>query len=522
MKNSLGIYFGPKIITILESDGRKILNNIQIPRASLSGPEFEEKVPDELKMVALFKDALRTHKIDSQEASIALSGRDLIIRTFELPALPAEEMSGAVMFEAKKYIPFKVEDLVAAYQAQVDRANRKNLILFVGIKKEVLSKYLSILSQLDIKINTIEYSMFSILRFLQMTDLGRMSNKGIIGIMSMDFQEENEVNFVVLDNGFPLFSRDITLIGRPDELGQAEKIDLATILEKLKTEIRISLDYYDRKFPTKNIEKTFVIASEDSRADLEALIKEIGLAVKFAETSPFTGRDIAFSMSFLKSYGCSLSKKVRIAPKIDLLAARAKAKTVKDTAAAPAEKLSFALLADFKLDSRVVIGCLLLCAGVFGYGYYQLQPLQQQLNRILGARPQVSTVNPNIPYDDLKGVSIEFKKRLDAMDGLVRKRLYLTDQLQIIPNLLPEGVWLTSFSFTNEENKVAVSLEGNAYLNDGEKEFEAVNVFVAALRANAAFSKYFKDINVTSIVREEMDEVPVTKFSISCAGFSSN
>ncbi|HTY44954.1 MAG TPA: pilus assembly protein PilM [Patescibacteria group bacterium] len=523
MKNSLGIYFGPKIITILESDGKKVLNNIQVPRASVSGPEFEEKVPDELKMVALFKDALRAHKIDSQEASIALSGRDLIIRTFELPALPSEEMGGAVMFEAKKYIPFKVEDLVAAYQIQFDRSSHKNLILFVGIKKEVLSKYLAILSQLDIKINTIEYSMFSILRFLQVTDLGRMSNKGTIGIMSMDFQEENEVNFVVLDNGFPLFSRDITLIGRPDELGQTEKIDLATILEKLKTEIRISLDYYDRKFPTKNIEKTFVIASEDSRADLEALIKEIGLAVRFAETAPFTGRDIAFSMSFLKSYGCSLAKKVKIAPKIDLLAARAKTRTAKEPGVpAPAEKFSLASLADFKLDSRVVIGCILLCMGVFGYGYYQLQPLQQQLNRILNARPQVSAVNPNIPYEDLKGVSTEFKKRLDAMDSLVRKRLYLTDQLQIIPSLLPDGVWLTNFAFTKEENKVSVVLEGEAYLKDGEKEFEAVNIFIAALRANPAFSKYFKDISITSIVREEMEEVPATKFAISCTGFSPN
>ena len=160
--------------------------------------------------------------------------------------------------------------------------------------------------------------------------------------------------------------------------------------------------------------------------------------------------------------------------------------------------------------------------GVFGYGYYQLQPLQQQLNRILNARPQVSAVNPNIPYEDLKGVSTEFKKRLDAMDSLVRKRLYLTDQLQIIPSLLPDGVWLTNFAFTKEENKVSVVLEGEAYLKDGEKEFEAVNIFIAALRANPAFSKYFKDISITSIVREEMEEVPATKFAISCTGFSPN
>ena len=57
--NSLGIYFGPKAITLVETKGKKVLNTGQISRLALSHSEFEERVPDQIKMVALFKDELR-------------------------------------------------------------------------------------------------------------------------------------------------------------------------------------------------------------------------------------------------------------------------------------------------------------------------------------------------------------------------------------------------------------------------------------------------------------------------------
>lgn len=250
---SLGIYFGPMAISIVETKGRKLINNIQISQSAIFTADLEEKVPAEAKMIrtiALFKEELRKNRIEAKEATLCLSGKDLIIRTFEIPMLPRNELQNAVNFEVKKYIPFKVEDLISDFQLKFDKTARTSTVLFMGIKKETLDRYISILDQLNIKINAIEYSAFSALRYLK---LGGLRDKGLIGVLEADLQRNDEANLTVLENDFPLFSCDITLLNRAEQAGRSEELEPAVTLEKLKTEISMSLDYYHHKFPPKTL-----------------------------------------------------------------------------------------------------------------------------------------------------------------------------------------------------------------------------------------------------------------------------
>jgi type IV pilus assembly protein PilM len=139
--NSLGIYFGPSSISIVESKGRLPVNNIHIPRSAISKGELsDDKVPDEIKMAPYLKEEFKKNKIENTDIRVSLSGRDLIIRNFAMPILPRQELSNAVNFEVKKYIPFKVEDLVSDFQLYTDKFGRKSYVLFVGIKKETLDR----------------------------------------------------------------------------------------------------------------------------------------------------------------------------------------------------------------------------------------------------------------------------------------------------------------------------------------------------------------------------------------------
>ncbi|MBU0709911.1 MAG: pilus assembly protein PilM, partial [Candidatus Omnitrophica bacterium] len=149
--SSLGIYFGPKLIQVVETKGKKIKNSFQISRVSFSSGELEEKVPEEEKIITLLADQLRKNNIEADEATLCLPGKDLIIRSFEMPTMPRNEIAGAVNFEVRKYIPFKVEDLNSAFQVYSDKASRTNLILFVGIKEETLNSYTRILQKLNIR-----------------------------------------------------------------------------------------------------------------------------------------------------------------------------------------------------------------------------------------------------------------------------------------------------------------------------------------------------------------------------------
>ena len=515
--NTLGIYLGPEIISIVESNGRKLVNNIQLLRREVAIGDLEEKVPEEIKMVTFIQEEMRKNNISAREAHLVLSGKDLIVRTFEMPMMFREDLLRAINFEAKKYIPFKTEELILDYRVYFDKANRKNIVLLVGIKKETLNKYLTVFQQLNLKIVSLEYAAFSALRLLK---LAGIKSKGVVGVIEVDLRELDEVNFMVLENGFPLFSRDIILMGGPQGqgAGAAEEMGLEKILEKLKTETRISLDYYHRKFPTaKNIDKTFFITSRDYQPDLEALAKDIDLGnTQLVELEKYINKPLAFSLGFFKGYSASLSKTIEITSAVDLISA--KTKQAKEAAPSLRRSREVSIIEGLHIEAPAVVLSLTLCLAAFSFGLYQKLPLRKEIDSIKAARPGATSVNPELSYEELSGVDAEYKRKLDKLDKLVQKQLYLTSPLNAIPQSIPEGVWLRDFVFLNtiEENKVELILRGAAYFSDSSKEIETINKFISNLKGNAEFAGHFKETKIVSIGQEQFGRVTVTSFSISC------
>lgn len=509
--NSLGIYFGPRLIGIVETKGKSLLNSIQILQSAVTAGELEEKVPSEVKIVALFKDELRKNKIEAKEASLVLSGKDLVIRTFEMPPVPGNELESAVRFEAKKYIPFRIEDLITDFQVQYDKSSHKNIVLFIGIKKEILEKYLSILAQLDIAPVAIEYSAFSVLRLLRASGF---SDKGIISVISVDFKEEDEVNFTVLENGFPLFSRDITLLGGPEEFTSVKEKDYGIILEKLKTEIRVSLDYYHRKFPGKNIAKAFFISSQEYRNDFGAFIKDMDLSAQFIDVAKLIGKATPFSLSIVKSYSVSLSRIIKSSLKVNLLIAKEKAKK-REPVPITIETIP-SLFAGLQVNVKVVIIGVLICVATFVFGIVSKQPLDKEVNEIISKQPKVAGVNSGLPNEELSRVNAEYKRKIEVFDNLINGQVYLTKIIETAARVKPPGIWLNDFTFKREQSKTDLVLGGMAYLTDSDKEFALVNKYLANLKENAVFTKYFRDINISSLDHKQFKKVTVTTFVISC------
>ncbi len=512
--NSLGIYFGPKFIDVVVTNGRKLINNIQIPLVTISAGELEEKVsvasrPDEI--VTLFRDAFRRGKIEAKDATLCLSGKDLVIRTFEMPMLSRAELASAVNFEARKYMPFKIEDLVTGYQALPDKTKRNNLVFFMGIKKETLSAYLSMFKQLDIKLNSIEYSGFSVLRVLKMAD-SRI--KGTAAMLCIDHQGEDEVNFTVLDNDFPLFSRDYTVFGG---LGAAEKVEEIgeqdVALEKLNSEIRVSLDYYRRKFPGRDIQKMFLICGKDYQSQLERFFVEIGLTVKTVDVANLVKGPIVYSSGFTKAYSASLLKTIKIGIKIDLLA------VVPEKIAA--KKVSTAdvmlLFTGLKLNSKIIALALLICLGGWGLGVSIIQPARKELIDITGARLKVSGVASEAGYEELNTMNSAYLKKIEDMDNLIKKQPYLTKPLDVIPRAITEGLWLTRFSFSQKQGLKELTIEGAVYLDNAEEENLSARQFFNNLKEDRNFAGFFKSVNLASVERKEaLGKKILTNFLITC------
>ncbi|MDD5561854.1 MAG: pilus assembly protein PilM [Candidatus Omnitrophica bacterium] len=509
--NSLGIYFGTDSIGLTEVNKKKLVNSVVIPQEGVFSGNFEEKVPTDVKITALIKDALRTSHIDVNHGTVCISGQDLIIRTFEIPKLPSNELQSAINFEAKKYIPFKLEDLVYNFQVEPDKKTKLNTVLFVGIKKEILEKYISISRQLNIKINVIEYSAFSLLRFL---GLCGVKDKGVVASLCFDLDNADEINFMVSENGFPFFSRDIVLSSSIADSGAPDENERTKKYEKLKSEIRISQDYYRRKFPDKGIKTIYVLSGQDMREDLKNFFASSGVTAKFVDTSKVLGKGVKYSSILAKSFGAVLFKDLPSKVKINLFASRPKPDSIKG------KEDILAFFEGVKVDSRIILLGVLICAITFGYGIYRTMPLRDELSIIKDKKPKLASVSETDDYATLFARDISLKKKLHNLDSLIKDQLYATYFLDIIPKVLPEGIWLTKFISTRKDDgRPEVTLEGEAYLNDSDKEFEAVSTLLSNLKANEFFTTHFKEITITSVDRKSVMNKSVAVFSIICKNY---
>lgn len=507
--NYLGIYFGTKDISLIETSGRKIVNNIRLPHPNLAMAEVEEKVPADIKLMAMLKDAFRTNRISAEEAVFCLSGQDLVIRTFEIPLIPQNELRGAVTFEAKKYIPFKLEELDYDFQVLFNKKDKTSLVLFVGIKKDILANYVSIAKQLNLKVNILEYSAFSVLRFLK---LAGINDAGVVASLCFDLNNDDEANFTVFENGFSLFTRDFVFTGEPGGFEQTVETDLAQKKEKLKNEIKVSLDYYNRKFPEKAIKEIFVLSDKENQAELVPIFTESSIPFKIVEAQKVLGKGTGFSSAVAKSFAASLLKAAPLKIKINLIGARLKAAKVVAEARKP-----IALFEGLKLDLKFILLGAVLCGAVFAYGFIRIKPIQEELAQVKSQRVRITSSVASDSLDALSALGSKYKKKIHTLDTLVKNQMYLTYPLDAIPQALPAGVWLENFSLTQKKGAgLELLLAGQVYLENNEKEFESVSLFLANLKKDPAFSGYFKEINVSSIDQKALGKRNITVFSIIC------
>ncbi|MHB8154855.1 MAG: pilus assembly protein PilM [Candidatus Omnitrophota bacterium] len=509
--NSLGIYFGTKDINLVETSGKKILNNIRLPHPKLEISGLEEKVPADVKIMALLKDAFRSYRINAGEATFCIPGQDLIIRTFEIPLLPQSELKGAVSFEAKKYIPFKLEDLDYDFQVSFNKKNKTSLVLFVGIKKEILANYISFAKQLNLKINSLEYSAFSVLRFLKLSGL---PDAGVIASLCFDSKNGDEANFTVFENEFSLFTRDFGFTQEPEGFEQTAELDSIGQQDKLLKEIRISFDYYNRKFPDKQVKNIYVVSDKESHPGLKTFFAESSIPFKFVDSQKALGKTTSYSSILIKSFAAALFKSVGLKIKINLIGSRLKV-------ARAAAGNPLALLDGIKLDLRYIFIGVVVCLVVFGNGLMRTQATQQELAAIKNKRVQISTDLASDNVEELTGISSKYEEKIAALDNLVKNQMYVTPLLSTIPRALPKGVWLESFSLSrNKGVPMELVLNGGVYLEDSDQEFESVNIFLTNLKKDPVFSGYFKEIAIGFIDRQNLQNKNTAVFKIICKNFS--
>ena len=190
-KKLLGINFGLDALDIVEIEKLKILSTYHVPYIETKDKAEVTEVADEIRLAAVLQKTLRDKKIGTLDSIISVPSSEILLRSFSIPNLPKNEIKAVVDFEARKYIPIKLDELYFDYLLQKvkEKKVKKLRTHFIAVKKDVLKKFVYALEQSNLKVASIETSPFSLFRLLLYKKLLKANSN--IAIIEVGRQEGN-------------------------------------------------------------------------------------------------------------------------------------------------------------------------------------------------------------------------------------------------------------------------------------------------------------------------------------------
>ncbi|MFH1479620.1 MAG: pilus assembly protein PilM [Candidatus Omnitrophota bacterium] len=499
LKNTLQ---GPKVVGYGQTNIYPDQKDGELSReSSLRLQAKDHRIRDEYIIEAIQR-LFKEQKMKPGNIVAAISNEDVMVRYFQMPKMPKHEWDSAIQFEAKRYIPFHMDEVAFDYQVMRGRISAANIeVLFIAVRENIISKFITLLEESGVTCSAIEPSSFSLLRALN--EAGQIDSSINTALVNI---ERNMANIVVLRKGTPYIIRDIPL--EDVSSGQTEKNNL--VFEKLLGEVKLSFDFYEKQFPSEIIDKIILHSTTPIQNWHEVLGKELQVPVEVGE--PFRGIRVKDDEEIPSNLACAYGLALRAISDSFLGVNLYREKLISGRKQELYLRVAFV---------EVSIALILLMVLKF-FCMKSVGPLRDELDRLVSERPKVAlnSAGQAVP-DGLEKLSKKLSDTKDMMEDILYNRESLTSKLSDIAEIIPSNIWLTDIAFREEkDNKGSIGVTkklniiGYCIIRSDISEKAVVDNFFSELKAKFARSKGLEEGKILSIDKVEMHNEKIAKFEM--------
>ena len=234
----------------------------------------------ESQMVSVIQEVIRALPLTVKSVNVSVSGQSVIMRVVEMPPLASHELAQALPFEAQRYLPFNIQDVVLDGAIVGAVEGGKLQVLIVACKRDLLERRIAWVKEAGLEPVVVDVDALALAnawteRANGQTPSSRVSstgqaNAGPCAVINVGAQW---TNLVILKAGSPLLVRDIPWgaakltrhmaeqLGCQDDhvttqLSQAaplptDLLDAAKqACESLATDLQLSFDFFENSFGT--------------------------------------------------------------------------------------------------------------------------------------------------------------------------------------------------------------------------------------------------------------------------------
>lgn len=420
--------------------------------------------------------------------------QDIMVRFFDLPYLPPKERSEAVKYEAQKYIPFTIDEIISDFYIPHEIKGKEMRVVFMAVKEEVVDKYLNIASNLGLKLLAIEPYPFSLMRALFYS--GDLKLRDFVLIVDLDHAGCS----ILVTQGLNLY------IARDFVFSTSFEFDPGKIVEKVIFEVNRTMDYVIKEFPHQPVKEIIVTGEAVEGIERERLSSALNINVKIASLE---GKASSPGVDLLKRYvgliGAAMRGQVKYDVELDFFADY-KSKV------APEAKLA---LSDF-IPKELIQDVILVMLGVIFLNFYLGYEMRtiKEISRALAMPERFSVMDEEGLKEEIK----EIRYKIGLFNDLLTEKLRLTHFMNFLSQSLPSGVWLERISLEHtREGGREINIEGYGYDKERGKSIELIYDFLEKVNTSAEVKPLVRDVKVTNVEKTELMGFKVVKFNLRIA-----
>jgi type IV pilus assembly protein PilM len=234
--------------------------------------ENKDALPD------IISDVLRHSGIRTRRVVTAVSGRAVIVRYINMPSMSDDDLKSALRFEADKYIPFEVDEVVLDCERLGDFGETTNAsgdkemkVLLVAAKQTLIDEQLQLIQGVGLTPTVIDVDTFALGNAFEFNNLHSPRVEDEERVIALVDIGAVKTNINIVKNKTSYFSREVYLAGsdfteaiarhlgvdsaEADQLktspeGREDSLEesVVPVLDDLANEIHLSLDYYENQY----------------------------------------------------------------------------------------------------------------------------------------------------------------------------------------------------------------------------------------------------------------------------------
>lgn len=225
---SIGVDIGTKSIRIIETakkGDRNHLDNYGEVNLDIAGTKtfrwFDQNTlnPDIQNISSAITAIMEEAEIKSEKAIFSLPDFSTFFITFKMPPMSKKELDSAVMFEARKYIPMPMAEIVIDWQliGNQDTTKGENDILVMAIPKTTIEQYKTIADSCGLELTALEAEVLGLKRSLI------KENDPPTCLVEIGYQS---TNISIVEQGYVLTSVSYDIAGKDLTFGLAEALGI--------------------------------------------------------------------------------------------------------------------------------------------------------------------------------------------------------------------------------------------------------------------------------------------------------